>query len=92
MKPQKSFKDNCTNTNYKRPFILDKIEKGLHQRNLRNLRNFISLKNRNDQLIEKRKKLKKIKLPYKKKYRKMRKKILYQIIKDLLFILFQRII
>ena len=67
MKPQKSFKDNCTNTNYKRPFILDKIEKGLHQRNLRNLRNFISLKNRNDQLIEKRKKLKKIKLPCKKK-------------------------
>jgi hypothetical protein len=64
MKLQKAFKDNCTNTNYKRPFILDKIERDIHHRNIRNIRNFINFKNQ-DFLIKKRKELKKIKLPYK---------------------------
>ena len=45
MKLQKAFKDNCTNTNYKRPFILDKIERDIHHRNIRNIRNFINFKN-----------------------------------------------
>ena len=56
-KEPKTFKDSFTNTNYKRPFILEKILKDLHCKNLIN-------KNK-DPLIKKKKKLRKIKLPNK---------------------------
>ena len=56
-KEQKTFKDSFTNTNYKRPFIIEKFIKDLHCANIIN-------KNK-DFLIKKRKQLKKIKLPRK---------------------------
>ena len=55
-KPLKTFKDSFTNTNYKRPFVLDKFIKDLH------------CPNRNekiDPLMKKRKQLRKLKLPRK---------------------------
>ena len=61
IKPQKTFKDSFTNTSYKRPFVLEKIEKDL------NKKNFIEYMNNKNKgpLMKKRKQLKKIKLPYK---------------------------
>lgn len=61
IKPQKTFKDSFTNTSYKRPFVLEKIEKDIHKKN------FIEYMNNKNQspLMNKRKQLKKIKLPYK---------------------------
>ena len=34
---EKSFKDNFTNTLYKRPFLIEKIKKDIYQRNYHNL-------------------------------------------------------
>ena len=59
--PKKTFKDSYTNTNYKRPFILEKFEKDLHSPNLINI---LNNKNKNP-LIQKKKELKKIKIPRK---------------------------
>lgn len=56
VKPHKTFKDSFTNTNYKRPFVLEKFVKDL------NCPNLIS---KIDPLIKKRKQLRKIKLPHK---------------------------
>ena len=55
-KPLKTFKDSFTNTNYKRPFILDKFIKDLHCPNL------IA---KIDPLTKKRKQLRKLKIPRK---------------------------
>ena len=59
--PKKTFKDSYTNTNYKRPFILEKFEKDLYSPNLINI---LNNKNKNP-LIQKKKELKKIKIPRK---------------------------
>ncbi len=59
--PKKTFKDSYTNTNYKRPFILEKFSKDLHSPNLINI---LNNKNKNP-LIQKKKELKKIKIPRK---------------------------
>ena len=58
---KKSFKDSFTNTNYKRPFIIEKFIKDLHSKKLKDMINNRS----KDPLIKKRMKLKKIKIPYK---------------------------
>ena len=55
-KPLKTFKDSFTNTNYKRPFILDKFIKDLHCPNIIE---------KIDPLTKKRKQLRKLKLPRK---------------------------
>ena len=55
-KPLKTFKDSFTNTNYKRPFVLDKFVKDLHCPNIIE---------KIDPLTKKRKQLRKLKLPRK---------------------------
>ena len=56
VKPKKTFKDSFTNTNYKRPFILEKFVKDLHSSNIND---------KIDPLIKKRKQLRKLKIPHK---------------------------
>ena len=81
--PKKTFKDSYTNTNYKRPFILEKFAKDLHSPNLINI---LNNKNKNP-LIQKKKELKKIKIPRKLKLIPKKKKMLhFPIIKHPFFV------
>ena len=66
IKTKKEFKDSFTNTQYKRPFILEKILKDLHSK-----RSFEYLNKNKDPLIKRKKELKKIKLP--KNFKKLQK-------------------
>ena len=61
IKPKKTFKDSFTNTNYKRPFILEKFFKDLHSTNIQSIINNRS----KDPLMKKKKEIKKIKIPRK---------------------------